>query len=310
MVKTTLVSNKQLAEDKRNMSSIKIFGLLPSTEFQIAKCCAEDLYKSQQKVFKEPIITPMLEFEWSMWLDSKKLELKGEVWAFTDVVMIFADDKLIGDSRSFIRWAIDSHNFEDFRNEALYETLRKEAYAAFIANTRNDFVFMDIVSEGQPLGKLVIELYKNLLPKTSENFRLLCSGEKGRSESTGTKLNYENCLINRIVPNGWIQGGDTLSGKGNGSESVYGGLFEDESFAVKHDKRGVIGMANNGRHSNGSQFYICLQPAPFMDKKYVAFGQLVEGSETLKNIEKLNTTNQRPLKECKIAACGVYKFEF
>ena len=140
------------------------------------------------------------------------------------------------------------------------------------------------------------KLFKNIVPKTCENFRLLCTGEKGRSEKTGTKLSYENSLINRIVPNGWIQGGglisltiyfilkfpivefitlcikDTLSGKGNASESVYGGLFEDESFAILHDKRGVVGMANTGRHTNGSQFYITMQPAPFMDKKYVAFG--------------------------------------
>lgn len=85
---------------------------------------------------------------------------------------------------------------------------------------------MDFNYQDRSIGRIVLELYKNILPKTCENFRLLCTGEKGRSDETATKLHYKNTIINRIVEQGWIQGGDIISGKGNGSESAFGGLFE------------------------------------------------------------------------------------
>ena len=116
------------------------------------------------------------------------------------------------------------------------------------------------------------QLFNKIVPKTCENFRLLCTGEKGRSAKTSHNLHYKNQIFHRVVPNGWIQGGDIWMGKGNGGESAFGDLFEDESYAILHDKRGIVGMANNGRHTNGSQFYITLQPTAWMDKKYVAFG--------------------------------------
>lgn len=104
------------------------------------------------------------------------------------------------------------------------------------------------------------------MPKTCDNFRVLCSGEV-------KEFSYKKSIIHRIVPNGWIQAGDfSRERHGNFSESVLGDKFEDESFCLNHNKRGIVGMANIGRHTNGSQFYITLQPLPFMDKKYVAFG--------------------------------------
>lgn len=301
---------KLLKEEMENVKLLKIYGLIPTIEFQMVKCCAEDLCKKFPNVFGQPNINGMLEFEWTEWLASKKMQEKGELWSFSDPVIVYIEDEALGDSKSFINWAIQEYNYEDFRNETLYETLRKEAYANYIRDTKNDFVYMDFNYEDKPVGRIVFELFKNTLPKTSENFRLLCSGEKGRSEETATKLHYKNTIINRIVEQGWIQGGDIISGKGSGSESAYGGLFEDESFAVKHNKRGIVGMANHGRNTNGSQFYITLQAIPYMDKKYVAFGQVVEGSDTLEKLEKINTQNQRPTKELKIADSGQYTYDF
>lgn len=289
---------------------LTIYGLIPTIEFQMVKCCVEDLSKKFPNVFCKPTVHGMLEFDWNDWISKKKMLDKGELWAFTDPVIVYLEDELLGDSKSFLTWAVQEYNYEDFRNEILYETLRKESYSNHITNTQNDFVFMDFMYEDKNIGRLVFELYKNLLPKTSENFRLLCTGEKGRSEETATKLHYKNTIVNRIVEQGWIQGGDIISGKGNGSESAYGGLFEDESFAVKHNQRGILGMANNGRNSNGSQFYVTLQELPFFDRKYVAIGKVVEGSETLAKLEKIYTQNQRPTKEIKILDCGQYTFEF
>merc|ERR1712049_7262 len=114
---------------------------------------------------------------------------------------------------------------------------------------------MDITINNEPVGGLVIELFSDVVPKTCENFRQLCTGEKGVSEETGYKLHYENSLFHRIVKNGWIQGGDIYHGRGTGGESVHGPVFEDENYVVKHSERGILGMANKGRHSNGSQFY-------------------------------------------------------
>lgn len=129
------------------------------------------------------------------------------MWAFTDSVIVYIDDQLIGDTSSFISWAVSNYNYEDFRNEVLYETLRKEAYATHIASTKNDYVYMDFNYEEKSIGRIVFELYKNMLPKTSENFRMLCTGEKGRSEETATRLHYKNSIIHRIVEQGWMQGG-------------------------------------------------------------------------------------------------------
>ncbi|RNA17451.1 peptidyl-prolyl cis-trans isomerase-like 6 [Brachionus plicatilis] len=292
------------------MKDIMIYGLISSIEYQKARCCAMDLFKKNTEEIKRPLINGMLEFEWSEWILAKKKELKGNTWAFTNNVMIFIDGQLVGNTKDFLKWAQENYSYEDFRNEVLYETLSKEEYANYFLETKNDFVYLDIIQEDQKIGRLLIELFSNQLPKTSENFRLLCTGEKGRSEDGSKKLHYKNTLIHRIVPNGWIQGGDIGKGSGNESESTYGGLFEDESFQISNTKRGILGMANNGRHTNGSQFYITLQSTPWMDNKYVAFGQVVEGSETLTKLENLTTINERPQKECKINECGIFKYEF
>ncbi|CAM4533077.1 unnamed protein product, partial [Lepidochelys olivacea] len=133
------------------------------------------------------------------------------------------------------------------------------------------FVYLDIAIQEQPTGTLLFELYSDMCPKTCENFRSLCTGEAGTSRS-GLELTYKESVFHRLVKNGWIQGGDITAGRGDGGESIYGPTFEDENFSIPHNKKGILGMANKGRHSNGSQFYITLQPTPYMDKKYVAFG--------------------------------------
>lgn len=133
----------------------------------------------------------------------------------------------------------------------------------------------------------------------------MCTGKAGFSQS-GIRLHYAGSIFHRVVQNGWIQGGDIVAGKGDGGESIYGPTFEDESFAIPHNKRGVLGMVNKGRHSNGSQFYITLQPAPYLDKKYVAFGQLIEGTEVLQQLELVPTENERPIQQCTIVGSGEY----
>ncbi|XP_020956898.1 peptidyl-prolyl cis-trans isomerase-like 6 isoform X3 [Sus scrofa] len=154
---------------------------------------------------------------------------------------------------------------------------------------RHDFVFLDISIDLYPVGRLI--------------FEVLCTGKAGFSQS-GIRLHYAGSIFHRVVRNGWVQGGDIVAGKGDNGESIYGPTFEDENFSIPHNKRGVLGMVNKGHHSNGSQFYITLQPTPYLDRKYVAFGQLIEGTDVLQQLELVPTENERPIQKCVILNSG------
>ncbi|XP_063773175.1 probable inactive peptidyl-prolyl cis-trans isomerase-like 6 isoform X2 [Pseudophryne corroboree] len=198
------------------------------------------------------------------------------------------------------------HTFgAEFEDPALKPLLEFSWSEYIYEKKKHVFVYIDIAILDKPIGRLLFEIYSDLYPKTCKNFQLLCTGEAGNSAS-GVKLHYKGSPFHRIVKNGWIQGGDILSGKGNEGESVFGDTFEDENFAFSHNKRGILGMANKGRHSNGSQFYITLQATPYMDRKLVAFGQLVEGSEVLQKMEDIPTYNERPKLDCTVVDCGLF----
>nr|CAB3265070.1 peptidyl-prolyl cis-trans isomerase-like 6 [Phallusia mammillata] len=248
----------------------------------------------------------MLECEWNDFIEAKKIELKGETWSYSDPVICFVDDTLIGNHKELLQWAQDEFNYEDFRPAELYGAIAQEAYVDYFAESENTFVFMDISIDGIEEKRLVFELFSKACPKTCNNFKSLCTGERGTLAS-GMRLHYLNTPIHRIVPNGWIQGGDILHGRGDSGESIFGEVFEDENFSVPHNSRGVLGMANKGRHTNASQFYVTLQPTQWMDCQYVAFGTLIEGTELLKKLESLSTFNERPKVDCRICNCGLFK---
>nr|XP_055186085.1 probable inactive peptidyl-prolyl cis-trans isomerase-like 6 isoform X4 [Nyctereutes procyonoides] len=195
-------------------------------------------------------------------------------------------------------------NYPSKFEEPIIVPLQEFAWNQYLQEKkRHDFVFLDISIDFHPIGRLIFELYSDACPKTCRNFQVLCTGKAGYSQS-GIKLHYIGSVIHRVVPNGWIQGGDIAYGKGDDGESIYGPTFEDENFSIPHNKRGVLGMANKGCHSNGSQFYITLQPTPYLDKKYVAFGQLIEGTEVLQRLELVPTENERPKLRCIITDSG------
>nr|XP_006075516.2 peptidyl-prolyl cis-trans isomerase-like 6 isoform X3 [Bubalus bubalis] len=223
--------------------------------------------------FEDPIIIPVQEFAWHQYLQEKKRELKNEVWEYSSYVMCFINDKLLGDALDLQKWAHKVWDIVDFKPPALYEALTVDYSAKFLRDTKHNFVFLDISIDLYPIGRLIFELYSDTCPKTCKNFQILCTGKAGFSQS-GIKLHYTGSIFHRVVRNGWVQGGDIVAGKGDNGESIYGPTFEDENFSVPHNKRGVLGMVNKGHHSNGSQFYITLQAAPYLDKKYVAFGFL------------------------------------
>ncbi|CAF3107927.1 unnamed protein product [Rotaria socialis] len=298
---------------------IAVYGLLNSDEYQLAKHCLEDLKRTNSKQISHSEIHPLLEYDWKSFLRNKRAELRGETWAFNDKCMVFIDRQLLGNADQFLHWAKTTFDHIDFRSNELLEVFSNEEYKRKFASgdSQNTYCFMDFHIEDSDnpqntgIGRLVFELFYDQAPETCENFRALCTGEKGQSGTTGTVLHYKDSIIHRIVPNGWVQGGDIRGGRGNGGESIYGETFPDETFVVKHNQRGILGMTNKGyRHSNGSQFYITLSDAcEWMSNRFVAFGRVVEGFDTLDKLELINTINQRPVKSVKIVDCGTVQLD-
>jgi len=168
-------------------------------------------------------------------------------------------------------------------------------------------VYLEVAIGGTPAGRVTIDLFDEVAPKTCANFRALCAGGAS-SSATGTALTYKGSPIHRVIPGFMIQGGDFTKGDGTGGESIYGGKFADESFALKHGRAGVLSMANAGPNINGSQFFITLAPTPHLDGKHVVFGRVASGMEVARAVERVETdARDRPAPLCRVVIvdCGV-----
>ncbi|KAF6096305.1 peptidylprolyl isomerase D [Phyllostomus discolor] len=175
------------------------------------------------------------------------------------------------------------------------------------SNPRNPRVFFDVDIGGERVGRIVLELFADIVPKTAENFRALCTGEKGIGPTTGKPLHFKGCPFHRIIKKFMIQGGDFSNQNGTGGESIYGEKFEDENFYYKHDREGLLSMANAGSNTNGSQFFITAVPTPHLDGKHVVFGQLIKGMGVARILENVEVKGEKPAKSCVIAECGELK---
>lgn len=179
--------------------------------------------------------------------------------------------------------------------------------AAKPSNSKNPRVFFDVDIGGERVGRIVLELFADIVPKTAENFRALCTGEKGTGPTTGKPLHFKGCPFHRIIKKFMIQGGDFSNQNGTGGESIYGEKFEDENFHYKHDREGLLSMANAGPNTNGSQFFITTVPTPHLDGKHVVFGQVIKGLGVARMLENVEVNGEKPAKLCVIAECGELK---
>lgn len=201
----------------------------------------------------------------------------------------------------------------------MLRTLTLMAFAAAFLTMTNDAsaekaaeapvthkVYFDIDINGESAGRIVFGLFGDAVPKTAENFRALCTGEKGVGKS-GRPLHYKGSKFHRVITEFMLQGGDFTNGDGTGGESIYGEKFADEKFAYRHDTVGLLSMANAGPDTNGSQFFVTTVLTPWLDGKHVVFGRVLEGMDVVKRIESLGSRSGRTSLPISIADCGELK---
>lgn len=168
----------------------------------------------------------------------------------------------------------------------------------------NPVVFFDVALGGEPLGRIKMELFADVTPKTAENFRQYCTGETKNAQ--GRPQGYKGSKFHRVIRDFMIQGGDFLNGDGTGSTTIYGTkAFPDENFTMKHDTPGLLSMANSGPNTNGCQFFITTVPTPFLNGKHVVFGKVIDGMDVVRKIENTRVRGEsKPVTDVVIAQCG------
>mmetsp|Transcript_764 Transcript_764/g.1034 ORF Transcript_764/g.1034 Transcript_764/m.1034 type:complete len:192 (+) Transcript_764:70-645(+) len=181
-------------------------------------------------------------------------------------------------------------------------TISKEKKKEERKQIENPVVFFDIAIGNHHVGRIKMELFSDIVPKTAENFRQLCTGEY---RIDGKPQGYKGCHFHRVWRNFMIQTGDFTSRDGQGNMSIYGTTFKDESFQLKHSSAGLLSMANSGADTNGSQFFITCAGADWLDGKHVVFGRVIEGLRVVRMIENVPVTPQnKPKIDVVITQCG------
>lgn len=179
-----------------------------------------------------------------------------------------------------------------FRKDASDEDARLLAIGDANVTASRPRVFIDVAIDGTPAGRIICELYSDIAPRTAENFRALCTGEKGLGQR-GKPLHFRNCIFHKVIPNLGVECGDVVKGSGTGGDSIYGPAFDDETFDVKHSAEGILTMWNGGlANNNGSQFIILTRSRPELDGQHVAFGCVLSGMDVVRRVESCGTSDK------------------
>ncbi|KAJ8722116.1 hypothetical protein PYW08_004518 [Mythimna loreyi] len=268
----------------KNRVKFTVIGTRTAKEFIYCMNLVKGLHKYRWRYFDAPIITALTSVEWPKALNDLKIKFGGEAYCLQSQVAVILNDTFLGGEKE-LKELIESKYIYYLKLDYFKEGIN--LFANYLKQTDRPFAFFEIMIETKYIGMLVFILYSDLLPRTCENFLRLCQERKG---------GYSGTPVHRIVKDGWIQCG------GYGLKKTD---LDCENFIVPHDRRGVLGMANDGRHVDCStQFFVTLQPQDWMACKYVAFGQLVSGDEVLKEIEKVPVWYESPKKNIILAKAG------
>jgi cyclophilin family peptidyl-prolyl cis-trans isomerase len=272
-----------------------VAGRINSGAYHKAKAIVEGCDAKSSATFE-----PLMPTEYEQRLLSLRTEYGGPAFLHEAGVVVYSETAgFIGDDAQLLTWlkrnhvvGADASANSDGMQES-WDVIADEAYLSLLTESGLTFAFLELSQDDGVIGRLVFELFPQLAPQACSNFLALC------------KDGYLGTPIHRIKPGGWLQAGDVKTGNGDGGASSTGVPLPDESFAIEHAARGVLGMVNGGPHTATSQFYVTLGACPFFDRKFVAFGKLVDGTRLLEYLESIDCSNERPRANLVISDAGM-----
>lgn len=295
------------------MQTFNVFGLIVSPLFQKCREATEHISQRCKADFRvvlnEEVPRDYYERR-AAWI------AQGVLPEGSEAEVVVVDDKnsiMLGDEflvlaqrqTDFRVLSIDPASLESYEKRALL------CWRTFLRERGNTYCWMDVQIGDEPIGRITFELYSKQVPRTSNNFWRLCRGKDGdvvpEGESDPVQLSYKGSTFFRVLKGAWVMGGDISKGHtGNGGYSCYGRYFPDESFAIPHSGSGILGMCNDGAHTNASSFYITRKRMSWMDKNYVAFGRVIDGMPVVDAIHDTEVKhNQAPRQTITIVNCGI-----
>ncbi|XP_034195412.1 putative inactive peptidyl-prolyl cis-trans isomerase-like 6 isoform X2 [Osmia lignaria lignaria] len=287
---------------------IKIVGIINTSAFQKARICAEKLYQHMSFKFTLPQIIEMFQIDWHEYIEKMKRQIGGKMWSLKRPVAVFINNEFIGSDMEFFHYISEDYIFSLPFGIEYYENIAIERCKQFMEKSKRIYVYFTFTINNRIAGSFVFMLYSDLLPLTCQHFLNLCNGYD-EVKHCYRDAYYINTRVHRIVKNGWIQCGDAELSEISEDRAGNVPVIPDESYCIPHDRRGVLSMANDGKHCNQFQFIVCLKPNPWMNHYYVAFGQLIDGARTLKILESISTYYEHPIKQILILQCGEYCLE-